>query len=75
MAKLFNVILTKRFDNFLQDNALINRFTKKARTDDHMFVLRTLIEKYTKDNVVNCLHASKHLIQLFIILMIQCFLS
>ena len=24
-------------------------FTKKARTADHMFVLRTLIEKYTKD--------------------------
>ena len=52
-AKLFNVILTKRLDNFLQDNSLINPvqigFTKKARTDDHMFVLRTLIEKYTKD--------------------------
>ena len=52
-AKLFNVILTKRLDNFLQDNSLINPvqigFTKKARTADHMFVLRTLIEKYTKD--------------------------
>ena len=40
-------------DDFLKDNALINPvqigFTKKARTADHMFVLRTLIEKYTKD--------------------------
>ena len=53
VAKLFNAILTKRLDDFLKDNALINPvqigFTKKARTADHMFVLRTLIEKYTKD--------------------------
>ena len=52
-AKLFNTILTNRMDTFLKDNALINPvqigFTKKARTADHMFVLRTLIEKYTKD--------------------------
>ena len=52
-AKLFNTILTNRLDVFLKDNALINPvqigFTKKARTADHMFVLRTLIEKYTKD--------------------------
>ena len=52
-AKRFNAILTKRLDNFLQDNALINPvqigFTKKTRTADHMFVLRTLIEKYTND--------------------------
>ena len=55
-SKLFNVILTKRLDNFLQDNSLINPvqigFTKKARTADHMFVLRTLIEKYTKDKSI-----------------------
>ena len=52
-GKLFSTILTKRLDDFLKDNALINAvqigFTKKARTADHMFVLRTLIEKYTKD--------------------------
>ena len=45
-AKLFNTILTNRLDVFLKDNALINPvqvgFTKKARTADHMFVLRTL---------------------------------
>lgn len=53
VAKLFNTILTKRLDNFLDTRKLINPvqigFTKKARTSDHMFVLRTLIEKYTKD--------------------------
>ena len=52
-AKLFNTILTKHLDNFLKVNAIINPvqigFTKKARTTDHMFVLRALIEKYKKD--------------------------
>lgn len=52
-AKLFNSILTKRLDDFLDSRSIINPvqigFTKKARTSDHMFVLRTLIEKYTKD--------------------------
>ena len=53
IAKLFNTILTKRLDNFLEQKDLISPlqigFTKKARTSDHMFVLRTLIEKYTHD--------------------------
>ena len=53
VAKLFNTILTKRLDNFLEQKDLISPlqigFTKKARTSDHMFVLRTLIEKYTHD--------------------------
>ena len=53
VAKLLNTILTKRLDDFLNNHNLINPvqigFTKKARTSDHMFVLRTLIEKYTKD--------------------------
>ena len=52
-AKLFNIILTKRLDDFSKDNTLINPvqigFNLKARTNDHMFVLRPLIEKYTKD--------------------------
>ena len=52
IAKLFNTILTKRLDTFLDSHKVISPiqigFTKKARTSDHMFVLRTLIEKYTK---------------------------
>ena len=52
-AKLFNTILTRRLDEFLERHKVINPvqigFTKKARTSGHMFVLRTLIEKYTKD--------------------------
>ena len=53
VAKLFNTVLTKRLDDFLNNHNLINSvqigLTKKARTSDHMFVLRTLIEKYTKN--------------------------
>ena len=53
IAKLFNTLLTKRLDNFLEQRKIISPlqigFTKKARTSDHMFVLRTLIEKYTHD--------------------------
>ena len=52
-AKLFNTVLTKRLDTFLDRHKVISPmqigFTKTARTSDHMFVLRTLIEKYTKD--------------------------
>ena len=53
-AKLFNAILTKRLDTVFDKNdkeisPMQVGFTKKARTSDHMFVFRTLIEKYTKD--------------------------
>ena len=48
-----NSILTKRLDDFLENRKLISPlqiwFTKQARTSDHMFVLRMLIEKYTHD--------------------------
>ena len=48
IAKLFNTLLnTMRLDDFL-NNPVQTGFTKKARID-HMFVLRSLIEKYTKD--------------------------
>ena len=51
VGKLFNLILNSRLDKFLEDNELIDKsqigFTKKARTQDHMFVLKTLIDKYT----------------------------
>ena len=51
LGKLFNSILNARLDNFLNENRVISKtqigFQKQARTSDHMFVLRTLIEKYT----------------------------
>ena len=51
VGKLFNLILNSRLDKFLDENKLINKsqigFTKNARTQDHMFVLKTLIDKYT----------------------------
>ncbi len=49
LSKLFNAILNTRLQSFLDSNEIINNeqigFQPKARTSDHMFVLRTLIEK------------------------------
>ena len=51
VGKLFNLVLNSRLDKFLEENKLIDKsqigFTKNARTQDHMFVLKTLIDKYT----------------------------
>ena len=53
LAKLFNSILNTRLQKFLDTNKTINHcqigFQPKARTVDHMFILRTLIEKYTNN--------------------------
>ena len=50
IAKLFNTVLNNRFDKFLEEHKIISRFqigfAKKSRTTDHMFVLKTLIDKY-----------------------------
>ena len=50
VGKLFNSILDARLDSYLTENSIIDKcqigFTKKARTSDHMFVLKTLIDKY-----------------------------
>ena len=50
IGKLFNSVLNKRLDTFLIDNSIINDFqigfTKEARTTDHMFILKTIIDKY-----------------------------
>ena len=50
IAKLFNTVLNDRFDKFLEEHKIISRFqtgfAKKSRTTDHMFVLKTLIDKY-----------------------------
>jgi exonuclease III len=51
LGKIFNIVLNNRLDAFLTEHQLINDvqigFTKKARTSDHMFLLKTLINKYT----------------------------
>ena len=50
LSKIFNSILNNRLQNFFDSNKTINQsqigFQPKARTSDHMFILRTLIEKY-----------------------------
>ena len=54
LGKLFNSVLNTRLNEYLTENNVISKtqigFQKKARTTDHMFVLCTLIEKYTKQN-------------------------
>ena len=51
LGKLFNTILNNRLDKFLKQNNLIHTaqigFTKHARTTDHCFILKTLV-----DNIV-----------------------
>ena len=48
--KLFNKILDTRLDDFLEKHKIINDcqigFTRKARSSDHMFILKCLIDKY-----------------------------
>ena len=50
IGKLFNMILNTRLDTYLDENNIIDvsqiGFKKNARTSDHMFVLKTLIDKY-----------------------------
>ena len=54
LGKLFNTVLNRRLDKYFEDNNIIKEvqigFQKESRTTDHMFVLRTLIEKYTIQN-------------------------
>ena len=54
LAKLFNSVLNNRLQNYLDTNKIINPcqigFQPNARTADHMFILRTLIEKYACNN-------------------------
>ena len=50
----YGPVLNNRLDKYLIDNNLINKcqigFSKKARTSDHIFVLKTLIDKYIHVN-------------------------
>ena len=49
LGKLFNMILNSRQDMFLEDHQIIDNvqigFTKNARTSDHMFIMKSLIDK------------------------------
>jgi hypothetical protein len=60
IGKLFNTVLNNRLDKYLIYNNLINKcqigFSKKARTSDHIFVLKTLIGKYINRKGGNYLH-------------------
>jgi exonuclease III len=50
VGKLFNSILNARLDQFLENRNIIDEtqigFRKKARTADHIFVIKTLLNKY-----------------------------
>jgi hypothetical protein len=50
IGKVFNTVLNKRLDTFLMNNNIIHDTQigsrKKARTADHLFVLKTLIDNY-----------------------------
>ena len=58
IGKLFNCIMNERLDSFLEKYQIINKcqvgFTKKARTADHLFILKCILDKYcnTKDGRV-----------------------
>ena len=60
IGKFFNMVLNDRLDTFLEENQTNENirigFTKKARTSDHMFVLISLIDKYTNMKGVNYIH-------------------
>ena len=54
LSKLFNSILQTRIDKYLEENKLIRLeqggFRKDHRTSDHIFILQTIIQKYTKNS-------------------------
>jgi hypothetical protein len=54
VAKVFNSILNNRLNKYALENDLINErqigFKKDARTSDHIFIIKTLIDKYCRTN-------------------------
>lgn len=50
IGKLFNSILNARLDSFLEKHQIINKcqvgFTRKARTVDHLFILKCVLDEY-----------------------------
>ena len=53
LGKLFSIILNKRLECFVAENSILKPnqigFQNKCRTSDHMFIIRTLIDKYTNN--------------------------
>lgn len=51
LAKVFCMVLNDRLDKYILEHNLITPhqigFRKLARTSDHMFIIRTLLDKYT----------------------------
>ena len=51
LGKLFNMVLNERLSKFFEKHKIISPyqigFKKKHRTSDHMFILNTLVNKYT----------------------------
>ena len=51
IGKLFNRIIDLRLEKYFEEHSIISSeqigFTKKKQTNDHLFVLKTLIDKYT----------------------------
>ena len=54
LSKLFNLLLTKRLTTFTNDNQILKYnqmgFQKSFRTSDHVFTIKTVINKYLKKN-------------------------
>lgn len=52
VGKLFNCILDERLNLFLENHKIIHEcqigFTRNARTSDHMFILKCIIDEYCK---------------------------
>ena len=50
IGKLFNSVLNSRLDSFLEKHQIINKcqvgFTRKARTTDHLFILKCIFDEY-----------------------------
>ena len=55
LSKVFNGIMNTRLQTYIDKYNVINKvqigFQPKARTSDHMFVLRTLIQKYSASKI------------------------
>jgi hypothetical protein len=54
LAKVFCMVLNDRLTKYISDHKLVPPqqigFKKQARTSDHMFIIRTLLDKYVNQN-------------------------
>ena len=60
MSKLFSIVLNRRLENYLKINGIIKPhqigFKKGARTTDHIFVIKTLMDKFRNKRVKKSLY-------------------